>query len=87
MWHNRCLLHKADGDCDMSQLRYLYRGATYPDQGTTGRSLRPAEYACHPRKQTDAENTSATVLSYWIVGWRRPSFATAGTHATTIGGL
>ena len=25
MWDNRCLLHKANGDYDMSQLRYLYR--------------------------------------------------------------
>jgi taurine dioxygenase len=25
MWDNRCLLHKANGDYDMSQRRYLYR--------------------------------------------------------------
>ena len=25
MWDNRALLHKANGDYDMSQLRYLYR--------------------------------------------------------------
>jgi taurine dioxygenase len=25
MWDNRCLLHKANGDYDMSELRYLYR--------------------------------------------------------------
>jgi taurine dioxygenase len=25
MWDNRSLLHKANGDSDMSQLRYLYR--------------------------------------------------------------
>ena len=25
MWDNRCLLHKANGDYDMSQARYLYR--------------------------------------------------------------
>ena len=25
MWDNRCLLHKANGDYDMEQLRYLYR--------------------------------------------------------------
>jgi taurine dioxygenase len=25
MWDNRSLLHKANGDYDMSQLRYLYR--------------------------------------------------------------
>ena len=25
MWDNRCLLHKANGDYDMTQLRYLYR--------------------------------------------------------------
>jgi taurine dioxygenase len=25
MWDNRCLLHKANGDYDMSQVRYLYR--------------------------------------------------------------
>ena len=25
MWDNRCLLHKANGDYDMRQLRYLYR--------------------------------------------------------------
>ena len=25
MWDNRCLLHKANGDYDMSQLRYMYR--------------------------------------------------------------
>jgi taurine dioxygenase len=25
MWDNRCLLHKANGDYDMSQTRYLYR--------------------------------------------------------------
>ena len=25
MWDNRCLLHKANGDYDMNQLRYLYR--------------------------------------------------------------
>jgi len=25
MWDNRCLLHKANGDYEMSQLRYLYR--------------------------------------------------------------
>jgi len=25
MWDNRCLLHKANGDYDMDQLRYLYR--------------------------------------------------------------
>jgi len=25
MWDNRCLLHKANGDYDMSQSRYLYR--------------------------------------------------------------
>ncbi len=25
MWDNRCLLHKANGDYDMAQLRYLYR--------------------------------------------------------------
>ena len=24
-WDNRCLLHKANGDYDMNQLRYLYR--------------------------------------------------------------
>ena len=24
-WDNRCLLHKANGDYDMDQLRYLYR--------------------------------------------------------------
>jgi alpha-ketoglutarate-dependent taurine dioxygenase len=25
MWDNRCLLHKANGDYDMNQLRYMYR--------------------------------------------------------------
>jgi taurine dioxygenase len=25
LWDNRCLLHKANGDYDMSQVRYLYR--------------------------------------------------------------
>jgi taurine dioxygenase len=25
MWDNRCLLHKANGDYDMAQTRYLYR--------------------------------------------------------------
>jgi taurine dioxygenase len=25
MWDNRCLLHKANGDYDMAQVRYLYR--------------------------------------------------------------
>jgi taurine dioxygenase len=25
IWDNRCLLHKANGDYDMSQVRYLYR--------------------------------------------------------------
>ena len=25
MWDNRCLLHKANGDYDMTQLRYMYR--------------------------------------------------------------
>jgi taurine dioxygenase len=25
MWDNRCLLHKANGDYDMDQTRYLYR--------------------------------------------------------------
>ncbi len=25
MWDNRCLLHKANGDYDMGQIRYLYR--------------------------------------------------------------
>jgi taurine dioxygenase len=25
MWDNRSLLHKANGDYDMKQLRYLYR--------------------------------------------------------------
>jgi taurine dioxygenase len=25
MWDNRCLLHKANDDYDMTQLRYLYR--------------------------------------------------------------
>jgi taurine dioxygenase len=25
MWDNRCLLHKANGDYDMTQRRYLYR--------------------------------------------------------------
>lgn len=25
MWDNRCLLHKANGDYDMNELRYLYR--------------------------------------------------------------
>jgi taurine dioxygenase len=25
MWDNRCLLHKANGDYDMDELRYLYR--------------------------------------------------------------
>jgi taurine dioxygenase len=25
MWDNRSLLHKANGDYDMGQLRYLYR--------------------------------------------------------------
>jgi len=25
MWDNRCLLHKANGDYDMQQVRYLYR--------------------------------------------------------------
>jgi taurine dioxygenase len=25
MWDNRCLLHKANGDYDMGQMRYLYR--------------------------------------------------------------
>jgi taurine dioxygenase len=25
MWDNRCLLHKANGDYDMAQARYLYR--------------------------------------------------------------
>jgi taurine dioxygenase len=25
MWDNRCLLHKANGDYDMGQTRYLYR--------------------------------------------------------------
>ncbi len=25
MWDNRCLMHKANGDYDMSQVRYLYR--------------------------------------------------------------
>ena len=25
MWDNRCLLHKANGDYDMNQMRYLYR--------------------------------------------------------------
>jgi len=25
IWDNRCLLHKANGDYDMDQTRYLYR--------------------------------------------------------------
>ena len=25
MWDNRCLLHKANGDYDMNEVRYLYR--------------------------------------------------------------
>ena len=25
MWDDRCLLHKANGDYDMNELRYLYR--------------------------------------------------------------
>jgi taurine dioxygenase len=25
MWDNRCLLHKANGDYEMTQVRYLYR--------------------------------------------------------------
>ena len=25
MWDDRCLLHKANGDYDMNQVRYLYR--------------------------------------------------------------
>jgi len=25
LWDNRCLLHKANGDYDMTQVRYLYR--------------------------------------------------------------
>ena len=25
MWDNRCLLHKANGDYPVSQVRYLYR--------------------------------------------------------------
>ncbi|MFT6583483.1 MAG: taurine dioxygenase [Alphaproteobacteria bacterium] len=25
MWDNRCLLHKANADYDMDQMRYLYR--------------------------------------------------------------
>ena len=25
IWDNRCLLHKANGDYDMTQTRYLYR--------------------------------------------------------------
>jgi taurine dioxygenase len=25
IWDNRCLLHKANGDYDMEQTRYLYR--------------------------------------------------------------
>jgi taurine dioxygenase len=25
MWDNRCLLHKANGDYDMTQVRHLYR--------------------------------------------------------------
>ncbi len=25
MWDNRCMLHKANGDYDMEQTRYLYR--------------------------------------------------------------
>jgi taurine dioxygenase len=25
MWDNRCLLHRANGDYDMAQTRYLYR--------------------------------------------------------------
>jgi taurine dioxygenase len=25
MWDNRCLLHKANGDHDMTEARYLYR--------------------------------------------------------------
>ena len=35
MWDNRCLLHKANGDYDMGQVRYLYRimlkGMTPPE--------------------------------------------------------
>jgi taurine dioxygenase len=25
LWDNRCLLHKANGDYDMNEVRYLYR--------------------------------------------------------------
>jgi taurine dioxygenase len=25
MWDNRCVLHKANGDYDMNEVRYLYR--------------------------------------------------------------
>jgi taurine dioxygenase len=32
MWDNRCLLHKANGDYDMTQLRYLYRVMLQGDQ-------------------------------------------------------
>jgi taurine dioxygenase len=31
MWDNRSLLHKANGDYDMSQLRYLYRAMLQGD--------------------------------------------------------
>jgi taurine dioxygenase len=31
MWDNRCLLHKANGDYDLSQLRYLYRAMLQGD--------------------------------------------------------
>ena len=25
MWDNRCLMHKANGDYDMNEVRYMYR--------------------------------------------------------------
>jgi taurine dioxygenase len=31
MWDNRCLLHKANGDYDMSETRYLYRVMLHGD--------------------------------------------------------
>ena len=31
MWDNRCLLHKANGDYDMAQLRYMYRAMLQGD--------------------------------------------------------
>ncbi len=36
MWDNRCLLHKANGDYDMGQVRYLYRVMLQGDDAEIG---------------------------------------------------